>query len=97
MCRLHTGHWESVPLCCREAFAAACLLLSFCYAASAAVSLAAAEAAAAAAAPETAAAATAAAAAQVDLLETAAEGLRLAFRYVDLGKLTLNPPLGFRV
>ncbi|KAL8427998.1 hypothetical protein Efla_007873 [Eimeria flavescens] len=118
--RLHTGHWEAVPLWCREAFAAACLLLSCCYGAAAAASVAAAAAAAdtAAAVPtaaahaadttaaDTTAADTAAkgaaaegdgsqlvgeAAANEDFLDAAAEGIRLAFRYADLGK-----PLGFR-
>ncbi|KAL8270076.1 hypothetical protein Esti_005987 [Eimeria stiedai] len=97
--RLHTGHWEAVPLWCREAFAAACLLLSFCYAAGAACSLAAAEAAADTAAADTAAADTAAAdtaaaaAVDEDLFATAEEDTRLAFRYVDLGLIMGGPKL----
>ncbi|OEH79111.1 jmjc domain-containing protein [Cyclospora cayetanensis] len=94
--RLHTGHWEAVPLWCREAFAVACILLSFCYVSSAAVAVAAAEKHAAAgsapqatvppAAPAADRTATASEAVHADLSQTAEEGLRLGFRYVDLGE-----------
>ena len=83
------GHWESVPLWCREAHGAACLLLSLCYAASASAAVAAAAAPKAAAAAATDKAAAAAAAAQQDFLDTAEEGFRLGFRYLDLGR---GPP-----
>ncbi|XP_026193837.1 uncharacterized protein LOC34624181 [Cyclospora cayetanensis] len=101
--RLHTGHWEAVPLWCREAFAVACILLSFCYVSSAAVAVAAAEKHAAAgsapqatvppAAPAADRTATASEAVHADLSQTAEEGLRLGFRYVDLGLIMGGPKI----
>ncbi|CDJ61613.1 jmjC domain-containing protein, putative [Eimeria maxima] len=91
--RLHTGHWESVPLWCREAHGVACLLLGLSYAASGAAAAAAAENPAAAAAAAAADAAADAAAAQEDFVETAEKAFIFAFRYIDLGLIMGGPKI----